>query len=82
VGSGELIDKPVALINASARATLAHASLKDTLTTMSARIVDEASIVVPLDGRSWDAESIAGDARLSAALADAVAALVRGTTPR
>lgn len=82
VGSGELIDKPVALINASARATLAQASLKDTLTTMSARIVDEASIVVPLDGRSWDAESIAGDARLSAALADAVAALVRGAIPR
>ncbi|HET7698096.1 MAG TPA: NAD(P)H-dependent oxidoreductase [Vicinamibacterales bacterium] len=78
VGSGELIDKPVALVNASARATLAHASLKETLTTMSARVVEDASIVVPLDGRSWDAVSIAGDARLSRLLADALGALVRG----
>ena len=79
VGSGELIDKPVALINASTRATLAHASLKETLTTMSARVIDDASVVVPLDGRSW---SIAGDARLSALLADALTALVRGLPSR
>jgi chromate reductase, NAD(P)H dehydrogenase (quinone) len=78
VGSGELIDKPVALVNASARATLAHASLKDTLATMSARVVDDASIVVPLDGRSWDADGIAGDARLSTLLAGALTALTRG----
>jgi chromate reductase len=78
VGSGELIDKPVALVNASTRATLAHASLKDTLTTMSARVVDDASIVVPLDGRQWDAAGIAGDARLSTLLAGALAALRRG----
>jgi len=77
VGSGELIDKPVALVNASTRATLAHASLKDTLTTMSARVVEDASIVVPLDGRSWDADAVAGDARLATLLADALAALVR-----
>ena len=82
VGSGELIDKPVALINASTRATLAHASLKETLTTMSARVIDDASVVVPLDGRSWDAGSIAGDARLSALLADALTALVRGLPSR
>ncbi|HEU4893879.1 MAG TPA: NAD(P)H-dependent oxidoreductase [Vicinamibacterales bacterium] len=77
VGTGELIGKPIALVNASARATLAHASLKETLTTMSARVVEDASIVVPLDGRSWDAISIAGEARLSALLADALGALVR-----
>jgi NAD(P)H-dependent FMN reductase len=78
VGSGELIDKPVALVNASTRATLAHESLKDTLTTMSARVVEDASIVVPLDGRSWNADTIAGDARLAKLLEDALAALVRG----
>lgn len=82
VGSGELIDKPVALINASTRATLAHASLKETLTTMSARVIEDASVVVPLDGRSWDAGTIAGDARLSTLLADALTALVRGIAPR
>jgi len=78
VGSGELIDKPVALVNASTRATLAHASLADTLSTMSARVVEDASVVVPLDGRAWDADGIAADARLSVLLADALAALVRG----
>ena len=38
VGSGELMDKPIALINASGRATLAYASLRETLTTMSGRV--------------------------------------------
>ena len=75
VGSGELIDKPMALINASGRATLAHAALKETLKTMSARVIEEASIVVPLDGRAWDANAIAADADLSTALGDAIAAL-------
>jgi NAD(P)H-dependent FMN reductase/catechol 2,3-dioxygenase-like lactoylglutathione lyase family enzyme len=81
VGSGELIDKPVALVNASSRATRAHASLKDTLTTMSARVVDDASIVIPLDGGGRDADAIAGDAWLSALLRDALAALTRNTPP-
>src|SRR5262252_1429556 len=58
VGSGELIDKPVALINASARATHAFASLKETLATMSARVIDEASITIPLDGKGLDAEAL------------------------
>jgi NAD(P)H-dependent FMN reductase len=78
VGSGELIDKPVALVNASTRATLAHASLKDTLTTMSARVIEDASIVVPLDGRSLNADGITADAHLSKLLGDALAVLVRG----
>ena len=38
VGSGELMDKPIALINASGRATLAYASLRETLMTMSGRV--------------------------------------------
>jgi NAD(P)H-dependent FMN reductase/catechol 2,3-dioxygenase-like lactoylglutathione lyase family enzyme len=81
VGSGELIDKPVALVNASSRATLAHASLKDTLATMSAHVVEEASIVIPLDGGGWDADAIARDARLSALLGGALAALARNRPP-
>ncbi len=77
VGSGELIDKAIALINASGRATLAHEALKETLKTMSARVIEEASIVVPLDGRVWDANAIAADADSSTALRAAIAALVR-----
>ena len=72
VGSGELVDKPVALINASPRATHAHAALMDTLTVMSAQIVPGASITVPLQGRGLDANGIAADPVLSAALGAAV----------
>jgi NAD(P)H-dependent FMN reductase len=76
VGSGELVDKPIAVINASPRATHAWMSLKETLLVMSARLIAAASITIPLDGRALDAKGIASDARLSAALRTAVGALV------
>src|SRR5262252_1773337 len=57
VGSGELIGKAIAVINASARATLAHASLCETLTTMSGRVITGASITIPLAPQSVDADS-------------------------
>ena len=82
VGSGELIDKPIALINASSRARHARESLAETLTTMSAHVIADASITLPLDGRSLDAIGIGGDANLSAALRAAIGSLasaVRGT---
>jgi chromate reductase len=77
VSSGELIDKPVALINASGRATRAWLSLTDTLTVMSARVIGAASITVPLDGRRLDSLGIVRDAALSAALRTAIDALIR-----
>ena len=76
VGSGELADKPVALINASPRAMHAFASLTETLTVMSARVVSAASITVPLQGRALDADGIVADDELSAALRWAVGTLV------
>src|SRR4051812_42389570 len=75
VGSGELIDKPVALINVSPHATHAQASLKETLTVMSARVVPQASINISLAGRKLDADAIISDTELSAALQSAVALL-------
>ena len=77
VGSGELVDKPIALINASARATYAWSSLVETLTVMSAHVIRDASITIPLDGRGLDADGIVGDGDLSAALRSAVDALAR-----
>jgi len=50
VGSGELVDKPVALLNASPRATLAQVSLTETIRVMSAYVVEEASLRIPLMG--------------------------------
>jgi chromate reductase len=75
VGSGELIDKPISLINASARETHAWASLTETLTTMSAQVIAAASITVALDGRGLDSDGIVHDGELSAALRTAIDAL-------
>ena len=77
VGSGELMDKPIALINASTRATHAYASLQETLTTMSGRVIEDASITIPLDGSKPDANGIAQDVRLSGLLKASLAALAQ-----
>jgi chromate reductase len=77
VGSGELIDKPIALINASTRATHAYASLRETLTTMSGRVIEEASVTIPLEGSRCDTDSVTQDVRLSGLLKASLAALVQ-----
>jgi NAD(P)H-dependent FMN reductase len=77
VGSLEFPDKPVALINASQRAVHADAHLRLTLTTMSARLVEAASITLPLLGRDLDADGIVGDSALSARLRAALDSFAR-----
>jgi NAD(P)H-dependent FMN reductase len=74
VGSGELVDKPIALISASKRATHAWASLAEHWQSCR-RVIREASITVPLDGRALDENGIVGDAELSTALRSAIDAL-------
>lgn len=76
VGSGELADKPVALVNASNRATHAWSSLVETLSVMSARVIREASITVPLNGAGLDARGIASDPRLAGLVKSALQHLV------
>ncbi len=73
VASVEFPGKPVALINASPRAVHADAHLRLTLDTMSARLIEGASITLPLLGRGLDADGIVGDAALSARLRAALA---------
>jgi chromate reductase, NAD(P)H dehydrogenase (quinone) len=75
VGSTEFPGKPVAMISPSARSTYAQAQLREILATMSARIVDEASIVVPLTRRDMDADAIVADDALVGALRSALAEL-------
>jgi NAD(P)H-dependent FMN reductase len=77
VGSGELMSKPIALVNATTRATHAWASLQETLTVMSARVIDDASLTIPLDGRKLDADGIAKDDELSRMVRASLGALVR-----
>ena len=72
VGSFEFPNKPVMLINTSPRATHALAALTVTLETMSARLVKDASITLPLLGTANDAASIAANAELAAPLRTAL----------
>jgi chromate reductase, NAD(P)H dehydrogenase (quinone) len=72
--SGELVDKPIALINAS-HAKRAWASLTETSAVSSAHVVLEAWVTVPLDDREVDGNHIAGNAALSNALTSAIVAL-------
>ena len=75
VSDAAMIGKPIGLLNASARSTIAHPQLAETLRTMSATIVEGASIVVSLDGRRLDAAGIAADPALAAPLRRALEAL-------
>jgi chromate reductase, NAD(P)H dehydrogenase (quinone) len=72
VGSFEFPNKPVVLINTSPRATHALAALTVTLETMSARLVKDASITLPLLGTVNDAASIAANAEFAAPLRGAL----------
>lgn len=77
VGGEEFVYKPIALLNASPRATHGMASLVKTIRVMSARVVTEASITVPLLGRNLDADGIVSDPELSSALRAAIVAFAR-----
>jgi NAD(P)H-dependent FMN reductase len=76
VGSGELVGKPVALLNASPMATYAQASLKETITVMSARVIIEASLTIPVQGRNLDENGIAADPQLSRLVGRAIDAFI------
>ena len=61
VSSSEFPEKPVAVINTSPRSVEAQAQLRLVLMTMSARLIDEASITLPLLGKTLDPNQIASD---------------------
>jgi NAD(P)H-dependent FMN reductase len=78
VGSEDFPGKPVALINTSPRATHALAALTLTLETMSAQLIKDASITLPLLGTVHDADSIEADPELAGALRNALECFIRG----
>jgi NAD(P)H-dependent FMN reductase len=67
--------KPVALLNTSPRATHAQAALREILQTMSARLVPEASIALPLQGSGLALDGILARPDLVDALRGVVVAL-------
>ena len=77
VGStqGEIVDKPVALINASPIATHAQASLIETLRMMSARVVADVRLTTSLRSKSYDEMLLRSEPDVLRALSAAFAAL-------
>ena len=68
--------KPVALINASPRATHAQAALREVLATMSARVVEEACVSLT-PPRGGDAGAMEADADCAGPLRRALAELAK-----
>jgi chromate reductase, NAD(P)H dehydrogenase (quinone) len=77
VGSTTFPGKPVALFNSSPRASAAQAALRLVLETMSARLVDEASITVALLAKGLDGAAVAGDPGFAAEIRTALEAFGR-----
>jgi NAD(P)H-dependent FMN reductase len=75
VGCEAFVFKPVVLLNASPRATHAQAALREVLSVMSAQIVDEASITVPIIGSGLDENGIVEHPEIAVVLQGALAAL-------
>jgi chromate reductase len=83
VGSGELVDKPLALLNASPRSEYAYAQLTEILTVMTAKLVPGACVNASLMGRkSLDVAGIVADPELSSALRGAMIALANAVSAR
>lgn len=68
VGNESFVNKPVMLLNASPRATLAQAALCETIQTMSARVIDAASMTVPILGSQLNAQGIVDHPETAVAL--------------
>jgi NAD(P)H-dependent FMN reductase len=75
VGNESFVHKPVALLNASPRAVHAQAALRETISTMSARIIDEASVTIPILGSGLNEEGIASHPEIKAVLLAALGSL-------
>jgi chromate reductase len=75
VGSGELVEKPVAVINPSPRSTYAQASLLETLKVMNTNIIEQASVTLQGMGRNLEPSAVAANPELAASLRGSLQAL-------
>ena len=73
VGTSELVEKPIALFNASPRSTYAVAQLSETLTVMSSKLIEDAHVTVQLAGRTLPEGGVAADEELATVLREALA---------
>ena len=75
VGNESFVNKPVGLLNASPRARIAPAALRETLITMSARVVPAACVTVGILGSGLGEEGIVRHPQISTVLLGALRAL-------
>jgi chromate reductase, NAD(P)H dehydrogenase (quinone) len=68
VGTGELSEKPVVLVNASSRGVFAQAALREVLATMNATVLHEIETTVELPRRMMSPEEIAAEPQLHSAI--------------
>jgi chromate reductase, NAD(P)H dehydrogenase (quinone) len=76
VASDAFPGKPAALINTAPRSFHAQSALRETLATMSARLIPDAFVALPLTGKKVAAEDIVANPRFAAALRGALDAFV------
>lgn len=75
VGCEAFVNKPVALLNASPRAVHAQASLKETIAVMSALLVEESSMTIPILGSGLDEAGIVAHPDISRRLIESLRSL-------
>jgi len=80
VSSDVFPGKPVAFLHASARGVVSQAALRLILETMSARLIDEASITIPLQGTQTDAHAIVDDIAMAENIRGALRAFASALT--
>ena len=80
VGSGELVYKPVALLNPSPRSTYAQAALTEILTVMTATLVEDACLTLPIAGKSLDETALTAHPDFAPALQASLAAFAHAIT--
>ena len=74
------VGKHLAILNASPRAQHADAALRETLRTMSANIVESASVSIALLGAKLDEDGMVADEHVSSLIRRALADLVNGAS--
>lgn len=68
VGGPEFFDKPVAVLNAAPRATHALAALQETIRTMNGRLIEPASLTIPVGNKPVTVEAILRNAEFTTAI--------------
>lgn len=68
VGNESFVGKPVALLNAAPRATHAYLALHETVTMMSAQVIDAACVTLPIPLTNLTEEDIVQHSSLSVVL--------------